>query len=207
MVMLSAFVMKRQKGGGGGIDDDFDEKYLGAVLIGLNVMLAAIFVFSGAVLKLVKRTHIIYVGGVNAEGGEGRERSGTSIYDVFSGLRDSLGWRKNNRPALDPSNDQGIELGDIYSADSEQGQGTNINPLARPNLPTAVEAEAHTEASRSGGEHKRGLSINQLRLKADANARTRVWSVHHDDNGHEYFWNNVTNVTTYEKPDEAHVID
>jgi hypothetical protein len=129
LVVLSAFVMKRRKGvgvGGEGGGDEYDAKYLGVVLIALNVGLVVVFMGSGVVSKVVK----------NKFRREGREHGSTTIYDVFSGLRDSLGWRRRNSggPALeDERADEGgeIELGDVYAVERPGGME---NPMRRSGL-------------------------------------------------------------------------
>ena len=129
-VMLIAFVMKRKEGGGelnGVGDEDFDDKYLGIMLIGLNVLLFGVFVGSGVVAQFIRRDRNLDAGG--AEGGD-RERVGTSLYDILSGLRESLGWGGKALPLANgfgPDSGQGIELGDLFG-----GGGTSIVGNANP---------------------------------------------------------------------------
>ena len=135
-VMLIAFVMKRKEGGGvcSGSEDDtgegegYDGKYLGGLLIGLNVLLFAIFLGSGVVAQFVRRDRSL-----DAGGGRDRTETGTSVYAVLSGLRDSLGWgRSNDRPlAIGTENETaGVELGEIYKAGSgELGAAGGANPM------------------------------------------------------------------------------
>ena len=61
------------------------------------------------------------------------------MYDVFSGLRESLGWRKEKPLAIDDGQ-KGIELGDIFSG-GEDGSRTSANPLHR-NRPSSVPPSA-----------------------------------------------------------------
>jgi len=135
IVMLIAFVMKHQKEGGDGNEGDdtatFDDKYLGYVLISLNVLFVSVFLLSGIVSRFVKRSKRREVGGETLGEGEGRERGSTGVYDVFSGLRisfvDLIGWNKETPLTLDDGQN-GIELGNVYSG-GDDGIVDSNNPM------------------------------------------------------------------------------
>ena len=121
--------MKRMKEGGG---DDFDAKYLGIVLILLNVVLGVVFVGSGVVTKVVKLKH-------RRDGGE--TSRGVSAYGVFDELRNSLGWGRKSEGVLaleDGNGEVGIELGEVYLSKNNETT-VEINPMTGGSMKTNEE--------------------------------------------------------------------
>ena len=65
-----------------------------------------------------------------SDANEGRDRASSSVYDIFSELRKSLGWDKDEPLAIGDGQENGIELGSIYSDDG--GIRKSNNPMHRP---------------------------------------------------------------------------
>jgi hypothetical protein len=172
VVMLVAMLMKSQKAMAvEGEGANFDGKYLGYVLMGLNCILVVVFVLSGVVAQCVKRSRRERREG----GGEEREseRAGTSLYDIFSGLRASLG-RNNDKPlAIDDGQEGGLELGEIYGG-GKQVDGARLrenpmqdggfdetakNAVVNPALVDRLRATSGAKKMSGGG---RGVDTRQL---------------------------------------------
>jgi len=131
VIMLIALVLKRREGAAkeDGEVASFDEKYLGYVLFGLFFLLIAVFLLSGIVSQFIKRKRRRRKGLDSEQGGEGdaRERTSTGLYDIFSGLRVSLGWKKD-RPLAIADGQGGLELGNIYSGGEDSSRNSD-NPM------------------------------------------------------------------------------
>jgi len=131
IVLLIALVMKRRDVDAGSDENgasstSFDDKYLGYVLMSLSVLLFEVFFLSGFVAQCVKRTGPREVDGLGRTS-ETRARANTGVYDIFSGLRVSLGWERD-RPLAINDGQSSIELGNIYSG-GEDGNGLSANPI------------------------------------------------------------------------------
>ena len=128
--------MKRQDKGSDGDASSFDDKYLEFVLIAPNAMLVAVFCLSWIVSKFVKRSKREGVDG--EEGAETtRDRVSSSVYDIFSGLRKSFGWDKETPITIEDGKENGIELGNVYSA-GEGGITNSNNPIHTLKRPSGV---------------------------------------------------------------------
>ena len=124
VIMLIALVLKRSKGlpkeESSSSSSSFDDKYLGYVLIALNCVMVAVFIAYGYVVQFVKRSR------KNEDRSLGRASSG--VYDIFSGLRASLGWLGKEKPLAIDDGQKEIELSDIFSG-GEDGSKTRGNPI------------------------------------------------------------------------------
>jgi hypothetical protein len=115
-VMLSALVMKRSKGVEG--ISDYDAKYLGLVLILLNVGLALVLVCSGMVPKLVKLKYNTSGDDDNDEGEGAHEVSASSLFNLIFVQTLGCGRKKETRmPERETGAENiGIELGQLLAS-------------------------------------------------------------------------------------------
>jgi len=227
VIMLIALVMKRRNGSVKveGEPDSFDDKYLGYVLFALFFLLIAVFLLSGFVANFVKRTRRRKAGGESGGGGA-RERTNTGLYDIFSGLRGSLGWRKDKPLAID-DDQSGLELGNIYSG-AEDGSRNSDNPMSveRPasksfknpttSLPSHLAKFAPGDfrpaAAMKGGGRKRGESTKaesskkavEIKESIDTDEKwgSRWTSVYDETQNSHYYYDNNSHEATWVKPDD-----
>ena len=227
VIVLIALVMKKRNGSVKveGETDSFDDKYLGYVLFALFFLLIAVFLLSGFVSQFVRRSRRREAGGESGGGGA-RERTSTGLYDIFSGLRESLGWRKDKPLAID-DDQSGLELGNIYSG-GEDGSRNSDNPMSveRPSsksftnpttsLPSHLAkftpGDFRPAAAMKGGGRKRGDSTKAESSKkaveikeivdTDEKGGSRWTSVYDETQKSHYYFDNNTHETTWEKPDD-----
>ena len=106
-----------------------------------------------------------------SDANEGRDRASSSVYDIFSGLRKSLGWDKDAPLAIGEGQENEIELGNIYSGGGDNL--SNSNPL-HSRKPSAVPLPP---VDWDGYEQKQFKGLQQKKIDEVANMNKYLKSV------------------------------
>jgi len=173
---------------------------LGYVLIGVNilVLLSAVALVviqfwrsneedyqSDNVIAIAKRGIDSQINRDTAKSESSLSGRGSSIFDVFSGFKKKIMGGRNKKMLTEEEdkfgNGAGIEMTDIYGSSTdklEKDLNNSFNPMAK-------------KAKGDSLSTKKDQSVNKL---------PAGWEMTTDDLGRPYYYNNITEETSWERP-------